>query len=66
MALPKKQGRITRGKRFEVYSFALPKTTVVCVRREVRKQVIHAKGVAGGRVRKPRRNRNSNISCRRK
>lgn len=50
----------------EVYSFGLPRTTAVCVRRAVRKQVIHAAGVAGSRVRKPKRNAQSKISCRRK
>lgn len=52
--------------RREVYSFGLPKTTAVCVRRAVRKQVIHARGVAGSAVRKPRRNALSRISCKRR
>lgn len=63
MALPKVQGK--RSSR-EVYSFKLPKQTAVCVRREIRKQVIHAKGAAGTKVRRPRRNALSRISCRRK
>lgn len=64
MIVPK-AGRSTRLSR-EVYSFKIPKTTAVCVRREIRKQVIHAKGRAGTKVRRPRRNAFSSISCRRK
>lgn len=50
----------------EVYSFNLPKSVAICARRAIRKQVIHAKGVAGKSVRKPRRNAFSSISCKRK
>lgn len=64
MALPEKSRSRSMAK--EVYSFALPKQTAVCVRREIRKQVIHAKGIGGKKVRRPRRNALSRISCRRK
>jgi len=37
---------------------------VLCVRRQVRRQIIHALGKAGGKVRRPRFNRNSQVSCR--
>lgn len=45
-------------------TFAQPKKLALCIRRAQRKQVIHAKGIAGGRVRRPRRNQWSEISCR--
>lgn len=35
----------------------------VCSRREARKQVLHAQGVAGARVSKPRYNSNSKVKC---
>lgn len=50
----------------EVHAFALPRSTVICVRRAIRKQVIHAAGVAGKKVRRPKRNQFSRVSCRRK
>lgn len=50
----------------EVYAFHLPRTTAICVRRAIRKQVIHALGVAGSKVRRPKRNQYSKISCRRR
>lgn len=43
-----------------------PKTRSVCERRQSRRQVLHAKGVAGGRVRKGRMSATSKIICRRK
>lgn len=46
--------------------FADPMKVSVCVRRETRKRVMHALGKAGGRVRPPKRNEFSEISCRRK
>jgi len=48
-------------------SFRLPQNVLVCVRRQRRKEVLHAIGKAG-RVgqRSPRRNPYSEISCRRK
>lgn len=50
----------------QVYAFKIPRQVAVCARREIRKQVIHALGVAGKKVRRPRRNAFSSISCRRK
>lgn len=50
----------------QVVRFKLPRQVAVCARRSIRKQVIHAKGIAGRKVRKPRRNAFSNVSCRRK
>lgn len=47
-----------------VIGFADPRKVEICRRREERRQVLHAKGVAGGRVRKPRRNKWSGVSCR--
>lgn len=46
-------------------SYARPQATPVCVRRDRRRQVLHALGVAGRRgLRPPRRNETSSISCR--
>lgn len=47
-------------------AFRAPGRVLICIRRKVRREVLHAKGVAGGRVsRRRRRNENSNISCKR-
>lgn len=46
--------------------FQAPKRVLVCVRRKARREVLHALGGAGGRVKRPRRNRDSNVICRRK
>ena len=46
-----------------VVAFDVPERVAVCVRRKTRKEVIHAKGVAGGRVRRPSRSIYSSISC---
>lgn len=43
--------------------FALPKKTMVCVKRKVRREVLLALGRGGGRHKKPHRNRWSSISC---
>lgn len=43
--------------------FADPRRVVVCIRRAIRKRIMHAKGVAGGRVRRPKRTPWSSISC---
>lgn len=43
--------------------FADPLRTIVCIRRKMRKEVLHAAGVAGSRVRRGRYNEKSNISC---
>lgn len=50
-----------------VVSFAMPKKVAICVRRQRRKEVIHAIGKAGAgsrNSRPPRRNEFSDISCR--
>lgn len=45
-------------------AFANPEHVAVCVRRKARKQVLHAKGVAGRKgLRRPRRSSASGISC---
>lgn len=47
-------------------NFALPKTAVVCARRQIRKEVMFAIKKAGrGGQKRPRRNANSNTLCRR-
>lgn len=68
MTMPGRRRLSKPPKKFgpEVPAFVLPRSTVVCVRRAIRKQVIHAKGVAGRKVRRPKRNAVSRISCRRK
>lgn len=68
MALPGKKRRPPKAAFSvpEVHAFALPKTTAICVRRAIRKEVIHAKGRAGNKVRRPKRNQFSRVSCRRK
>lgn len=43
--------------------FADPLRTIVCIRRKVRKEVMHASGAAGSRVQRPRFNEKSKISC---
>lgn len=43
--------------------FQNPSVTLVCVRRKRRKEVLHALGVAGGRVRPPEWNESSYIHC---
>lgn len=45
--------------------FTMPDRIALCRRRETRKRIMHAKGVAGGRVRPPRRNLWSDVSCKR-
>lgn len=46
-----------------VIAFATPKKVAVCVRRHQRREVLMAKGVGGSRVRRPRRNEWSGVSC---
>lgn len=47
-----------------ILAFAEPKKVLVCVRRKRRKEVLHAKGVAGRRgLRRPHRNNWSGIRC---
>lgn len=45
--------------------FSVPTKVALCVRRKRRKEILHAKGVAGSkkRMRSPRRNYWSSISC---
>lgn len=51
---------------FHKLSFAVPKETAICVRRETRREVLFAKKRAGGGSRKkPHRNFYSSISCKR-
>lgn len=46
-------------------AFQDPKSLPLCTRRAVRKEVLHAKGVAGSKhLRKPKRNEWSDVSCR--
>lgn len=48
-----------------ILAFDMPDKVAVCVRRNRRKEVLHALGKAGsGGMRKPRRNATSAISCR--
>lgn len=70
-ALPRAAARLTVGKTkrnaafaSHVVRFANPSRVAVCARRQIRKEVIHANGVAGGRVRPPTYNEASHISCR--
>lgn len=49
-----------------ILAFDEPRRVIVCLRRRIRREVLHASGFAGsGRpMRKPRRNALSSISCR--
>lgn len=58
----KKQKNISR----EILGFVNPKGISICQKRNDRKRVIHAKGKAGTKVRQPKWNAFSKISCRRK
>jgi len=44
-------------------AFDVPSRVLICVRRKVRKEVIHAIGKGGSGNRKPRRNDFSDVSC---
>lgn len=46
-----------------VVAFKAPAHVAVCARRGVRKEVIHANGVAGTKVRKPRRGPFTGVKC---
>lgn len=46
--------------------FQNPPSVLICVRRQRRREVLHAIGAAGTRVRRPTRNEYSSISCRRR
>lgn len=66
---PRKRLRVTQvkkpgGKKLRPgFFFNTPKFAVMCVRRKERKEVLHARGVAGSKVRKPRRNQWSSVKC---
>lgn len=46
--------------------FVRPQKVLICVRRKIRREVLHAKGVAGRRgLRRPKYNWYSQVSCRR-
>lgn len=49
-----------------VLGFKRPEGVAICVRRRERREVLHANGVAGGRVARPRWTSESKISCRRR
>lgn len=59
---PKRYGPSAQTK--ATVAFEEPHKLPLCTRRAVRKEVLHAKGVAGGKVRKPKRNEWSDVSCR--
>ncbi|AZL83019.1 hypothetical protein [Apis mellifera associated microvirus 41] len=47
-----------------ILAFADPSRVLVCLRRSIRREVLHAKRIAGsGGMRRPRRNALSSISC---
>jgi len=46
-----------------VIAFKAPEAVAVCVRRKVRKEIMHAMGKAGGKVRKPKHNSLSKYRC---
>jgi len=56
---------VSRGPHFHSLSFAQPRQVTICLRRKVRKEVMHALNHAGkgGRQRKRRRNFWSDVSC---
>lgn len=43
--------------------FKVPSRVALCVRRKERREVLHARGAAGGKVRPPRRNEFSDVRC---
>jgi len=43
--------------------FQAPRQVAVCIRRKTRREVIHAKGIAVSRVRRPRRTEYSGVEC---
>lgn len=60
---PAKQRNRPRSKVPYQVAFSNPRQLMVCLRRNIRKRVIHALGKAGRGNRKPRRNAYSNIRC---
>lgn len=57
------RGPSVRGFVSPVLGFADPRRVMVCVRRNVRKQVLHAFGVAGRGVKRGKRGPLSDIRC---
>lgn len=45
-------------------AFKTPRNVPICVKRKQRKEIMHAKGVAGGKVKKPRQTYYSQVRCR--
>ena len=66
LSLPAKSKAQPRQARPDVLRFDVPESTMVCVRRHRRKEVLHATGKAGGRVKRPRLNAWSKVSCKRR
>jgi len=52
--------RNTVPNRLKLYA---PSTVITCVRRKIRRSVIHALGIAGSRVSRPKRNASTHLSC---
>lgn len=65
LVFPRKPATTARRGRSRLAFFSY-RPMMICLRRDERKRVLHAMGVAGGRVRKGKRNYYSGISCRRK
>lgn len=58
---PKRYGPSAQTK--ATVAFAEPQKLPLCHRRKTRKEVLHATGKAGGKVRPPKRNEWSDVSC---
>lgn len=43
--------------------FVAPRQVAICIRRKTRREVIHARGIAGSKVRRPRRTEYSGVIC---
>lgn len=56
---------VTRGAKFERIGFFTPSKVAICVRRKIRREVLHALKIAGGRghFRKRRRSFYSSVRC---
>lgn len=61
---PKNRSWAVLGPPPATLAFERPRVTPVCVRRQTRRQVLHALGRAGGRVKPPTRGPFSHLSCR--
>lgn len=59
--------KVSSPNRFNPWlSFKAPESVAICIRRARRKQVLHAKGVAGfKKIRRRRRTAHSSVSCKR-